>query len=136
MGVAAERPAMAPTLHQTFLMVADIDRSTAFYADTLGLDVADRGDRSTEFDTGETRLMIEQDFDEAELAAFGLEPPGADRGDGLIVVIEVDDVDAVHDRAAADGATVLLEPTDVDWGRRLCLVEDPDGYVLELSRPI
>lgn len=127
---------MAPTLHQTFLMVSDIERSTAFYGDTLGLDVADRGDRSTEFDTGETRLKIERDFDEAELAAFGLEPPGDARGEGLIVVIEVDDVDAVYDRAATAGANVLLEPTDVDWDRRMCLVRDPDGYVLELSRPI
>ena len=130
------RPAMAPTLHQTFLMVSDIEASTAFYEDALGLEIADRGDRSTAFATGETELMIEQDFDEAELAAFGLDPPGDDRGDGVIVVIEVEDVDAVYEQASAAGADVVLEPTDVDWGRRLCLVRDPDGYVLEVSRPL
>lgn len=127
---------MAPTLHQTFLMVSDVDRSTEFYADVLGLDVAERGERSTAFDTGEGQLMIEQDFDEEALAAFGLEPPGEDRGEGVIVVVEVDDVDAVHERAASAGAEVLTEPRDVDWGRRLCLVRDPDGYVIEVSRPI
>ena len=127
---------MAPTLHQTFLMVSDVEASTAFYEDALGLTVAERGDRSTAFDTGGAELMIEQDFDEAELAAFGLEPPGDDRGDGVIVVIEVDDVDAVYERASAADAAILLEPTDVDWGRRLCLVRDPDGYVVEVSRPI
>lgn len=127
---------MAPSLHQTFLMVSDVDRSTEFYAGTLGLEVAERGDRSTEFDTGDTQLMIEQDFGEEELAAFGLTPPGDDRGDGVIVVIEVDDVTAVHERALDADANVVLEPTEVDWGREMFLVRDPDGYVVEISRPI
>lgn len=127
---------MAPTLHQTFLMVSDIDRSTAFYADALGLAVAERGERSTTFDTGETALVIEQDFDEAELAAFGLEPPGEARGDGVIVVVQVEDVEAVHERATAADADVLMAPREVDWGRELFLVRDPDGYVIEVSRPV
>lgn len=116
-------------------MVSDVDRSTAFYADVLGLEIAERGDRSTAFDTGEGQLMIEQDFDEEALAAFGLEPPGEDRGEGVIVVIEVDDVDAVHDRATAADADVLVAPREVDWGRKMFLVRDPDGYVVEISRP-
>lgn len=127
---------MAPSLHQTFLMVSDVDRSTEFYAETLGLEVAERGDRSTEFDTGQTRLMIEQDFSEEELAAFGLAPPGEDRGDGVIVVIEVDDVTTVHERAEEAGADVVQEPMEVDWGREMFLVRDPDGYVVEISRPV
>lgn len=128
--------AMAPRLHQTFLMVSDVDRSTEFYAETLGLEVAERGDRSTAFDTGETELMIEQDFSEEELAAFGLTPPGTDRGDGVIVVIEADDVAAVHERAVDAGADVVMEPREVDWGREMFLVRDPDGYVVEVSRPV
>lgn len=127
---------MAPTLHQAFLMVADVGRSTAFYAETIGLDIADRGDRSTAFDTGEGQLMIEQDFEPEALAAFGLEPPGEPRGDGLIVVIEVDDVAAVHERAVDADADVLIEPREVDWSREMFLVRDPDGYVVEVSRPV
>ena len=127
---------MAPRLHQTFLMVSDIDRSTAFYRDALGLEVAERGERSTAFETGEAELMLEQDFSEEELAAFGLIPPGEQRGDGVIVVVEVEDVEAVHEQAVAAGADVVMEPTEVDWGREMFLVRDPDGYVLELSRPV
>ncbi|MFB6151056.1 MAG: VOC family protein [Haloarculaceae archaeon] len=33
------------------------------------------------------------------------------------------------------GASVPAEPRVTDWGRKLCLVEDPDGYVFEVSRP-
>ena len=126
---------MSRRLHQTFLMVADVDRTVEFYEEALGLDVAERGERSATFDTGACELVVERDFDPEVLAEFGLEPPGDSRGDGVIVVVEVDDVDAVHESAADYGAEVLMEPTDVDWGRRMFLVRDPDGYTLEVSRP-
>lgn len=124
-----------PTLHQLFLMVTDVDETVAFYRDALGLDVVDRGDRSATFETGRCSLVVERDFDAETLSAFGLSPPGDSRGDGAIVVLEVDDVDAVYDRATAADADTVLPPTDVDWGRRMFLVRDPDGYVVEVSRP-
>jgi catechol 2,3-dioxygenase-like lactoylglutathione lyase family enzyme len=126
---------MPRTLHQTFLMVSDVDESVRFYEEALGLNVAERGDRSAEFDTGRCKLVIEEDFDADTLAGFGLEPPGEKRGDGVIVVLEVDDVDAVYERADMAGADVRMEPRNVDWGRRMFLIADPDGYVLEISRP-
>lgn len=113
-------------------MVSDMDASVEFYTEALGLDVVERGNDVT-FDTGEAKLIIEEDFEEAVLADFGLEPPGEDRGDGVIIVIQVDDVDAVHERAEEYGAEILFGPADVDWGRRMFLVRDPDGYVLEVS---
>ncbi|WP_416841480.1 VOC family protein [Haloferax sp. DFSO52] len=125
-------------LHQTFLMTSDLERSKAFY-EALGFDILEEGSRSVAFETGAAQLKIEADFGEAELAAFGLEPPGERRGDGVIIVVDVDDVDAVSENAeaatAAYGGDVLTTPRDVDWGRRLMLVEDPDGYVLEISQP-
>ncbi|GAD53144.1 hypothetical protein MBEHAL_1904 [Halarchaeum acidiphilum MH1-52-1] len=126
-------------IRQVFVMTSDLERSRAFYA-ALGFDITEEGSRSVEFDTGAARLKIEEDFDEETLAAFGLEPPGAERGDGAVIVLGVDDIDSVADRAedavAAHGGEMLTGPRDVDWGRRLCLVRDPDGYVLELSAPI
>lgn len=127
---------MGRTLHQTFLMVSELDRTVEFYEQALGVAVTRRGDRSAEFDTGECTLVVEEDFDAETLAGFGLEPPGDDRGDGLIVVLEVDDVEAVHERAASAGAEVLMEPREVDWGRKMFLVADPDGYVIEVSRTV
>ena len=126
-------------LAQVFLMTSDLDRSRAFY-EALGFEVAEEGSRSVEFDTGAARLKLEADFDADTLSAFGLSPPGESRGDGVVVVIEVPDADAVADRAddatAAHGGEVLAGPRDVEWGRRLLLVADPDGYTLELSQPL
>lgn len=127
---------MSRTLHQTYLMVSDLDESRTFYEDALGLDVAESGDRSVAFETGSCQLKLEADFDAETLSAFGLEPPGDERGRGVVVVLEVGDVDAVHESAGAAGADVVFGPTDVDWGRRMFLVRDPDGYVLEVSQPI
>ncbi|MFD1647835.1 VOC family protein [Haloarchaeobius litoreus] len=127
---------MAPTTHQVYLMTADLDASVEFYEQSLGLTCTDHGERSAAFDTGQCTLKVERDFDEETLAAFGMSPPGESRGDGVVVVLEVDDVDAVYETADEHDADTLIQPRDVDWGRRMFLVRDPDGYVLEVSQPI
>ncbi|WP_440991838.1 VOC family protein [Haloarchaeobius baliensis] len=127
---------MAPTTNQVYLMTADLEASVEFYEQSLGLRCTERGDRSAAFDTGPCTLKIERDFDEGTLAAFGLSPPGESRGDGVVIVLEVADVDSVYETAEEHGADTLIEPRDVDWGRRMFLVRDPDGYVIEVSQPI
>jgi uncharacterized glyoxalase superfamily protein PhnB len=102
----------------------------------LGLSKTEAGSNSVSFDIGTCTLKIEGDFDRETLAAFGMEPPGESRGDGVVVVIEVDDVEAIHERASQAGAEVLMEPREVDWGREMFLVRSPAGYVFEVSRPV
>jgi len=123
-------------LHQTFLQVTDVDATVSCYEDVFGLAVAERSESKATFRTGECELVVQQEFDAETLSAYGMTPPGPDRGDGVVVVLEVADVDAVHERAVDHGATVLAEPREVEWGRKLCLIADPDGYVFELSRPL
>lgn len=127
---------MAKLLQQAYLMAPDLEAARAFYEGALGLSPADVGDRSVEYDTGACTLKIERDFDEETLGAFGMEPPGERRGDGAVLVIEVDDLEAVHERAVDAGADVLMEPREVSWGREMFLVRSPAGYVFEVSRPL
>lgn len=126
-------------LAQVFLMTSDLDRSRAF-SEALGFEVAEERSRSVEFDTGAARLKLEADFDPDTLSAFSLSPSRDPRGDGAIVVVEVPDADEVagrtEDARAAHGGKVLAGPRDVNWGRCLLLVSDPDGYTLELSQPL
>jgi catechol 2,3-dioxygenase-like lactoylglutathione lyase family enzyme len=91
---------MDRTLHQVFLMASDVDASGSFYEEGLGFAVAERGERSVRFETGRCELMLEQDFEPETLGAFGMEPPGESRGDGVIVVVEVDDGRRRADRFA------------------------------------
>lgn len=127
---------MAPQLHELYLMVSDLDRSVRFYRDTVGLQLAEHGQRSATFETGACPLKVEADFDEETLADFGLRPPGESRGDGAVLALEVADVHACYDHATAAGAETLIEPQEVSWGREMFLLKDPDGYVLELFEPI
>lgn len=127
---------MAPRLHQTYLMTADLERAREFYENVLDLTVTDEGEDSVAFDTGECTLKIECDHDEAALEAFGMEPPGDDRGRGIVVVLAAGDVDAVYERASEhDAGEALTEPMTTDWNRYLCILRDPDGYIIEASRP-
>ncbi|WP_423747450.1 VOC family protein (plasmid) [Haladaptatus sp. SPP-AMP-3] len=127
---------MLPSLHQSLLMVTNLTASTAFYEDVVGLETERVEEGNVEFATGDGTLVLEADFDPEVLDAFGLDEPGDDRGKGVIVALDVgtpDEVDAVCERAAKSGDVVRMEPMDVDWGRRMALLSDPDGYTIEVS---
>jgi predicted enzyme related to lactoylglutathione lyase len=62
----------------------------------------------------------------------------AQAGPDPFVSIEVDDVDAVHDRAAASGHAIVYAIRDEPWGVRRFMVRDPAGRtvnVLSHARP-
>ena len=42
--------------------------------------------------------------------------------------VEVDDADAVYERAVAAGAEILQEPTDEEYGHRRFTARDPEGH--------
>ena len=127
---------MPLSIHQTYLLVSDLDASIEFYEDIIGLQVTELEDRRAEFETIEGSLQLEVDFDEETLNEYGIEPPGDDRGRGIITVIEADDVESIYERAKEAGVELGSEPRETEWGRKLCIVKDPDGYVLEISRPL
>ena len=49
-------------------------------------------------------------------------------GTPVTIHLMVDDVDATHAKAAAAGARVVMPPTDMFWGDRYGVVEDPFGH--------
>ena len=44
-------------------------------------------------------------------------------------VVALDEVDAMHDRAAGAGAEIVMPPTDQDYGSRDFAARDPEGNV-------
>ena len=65
---------------------------------------------------------------------FGTEPVGGDERFGVraglgwsYVVVPAEDIVALHDRAVAAGAEVVMELTDTDYGSRDFSVRDPEG---------
>jgi predicted enzyme related to lactoylglutathione lyase len=50
------------------------------------------------------------------------------------VSIEVDEVDAVYERARAAGAETVYPITDEEWGLRRFFVRDPNGAVINVTQ--
>ena len=119
------------------LLVANVERSLAFYVDTLGFA---RGmtvpDESPLVFASVTGGAVEIFFNDAataikEYPAFGGKPIGATG----TMFIEVEGVDALHDRLKASVKIVMPIVTQF-YGLREFAIEDPDGYVITLAERV
>ena len=52
------------------------------------------------------------------------------------VVLWVDDVDAMYERARQAGYNAETVPADASWGERYFHIRDPDGHELSFARPL
>jgi predicted enzyme related to lactoylglutathione lyase len=50
------------------------------------------------------------------------------------ITIEVDDIDAAHERATTAGAEIVYPLTHEDWGLRRFFVQDPNGAVINVTQ--
>jgi uncharacterized glyoxalase superfamily protein PhnB len=62
-------------------------------------------------------------------------PPDAE-GVTHTVMLRVDDVQGQFERATAEGARVVMEPTDFPFGERQCTLLDPWGHRWTLSQTL
>jgi catechol 2,3-dioxygenase-like lactoylglutathione lyase family enzyme len=57
-------------------------------------------------------------------------------GAGVTICLEVENVDAEHDRLKTEGVEVTVPLRDNPWGDRSFTVVDPAGVALHIFRPI
>ncbi|HEV2528531.1 MAG TPA: VOC family protein [Thermomicrobiales bacterium] len=73
---------------------------------------------------GDGVVLIQQDRAGYDVPAVR----GTSTGRGVNVVLESEDaIQAIRDRAAAAGGTILIEPEVTGWGNYRCEVIDPEG---------
>jgi lactoylglutathione lyase len=117
------------------LQVRDLDASTHFYRDVLGvpLSVGDNGDTLNERWIGDEHQ--EYSWREGAYLHFALFPSTAERqpSEHTQLGFAVDDLRAVHRRAVAAGVNVLHGPRDEPWGMT-ARYSDPDGNVVGLTQ--
>ncbi|MEU2947653.1 VOC family protein [Nocardiopsis alba] len=122
------------------LLVNDYEACFHFYSDVLGLPVlwGDEKSRYAEFDVRSgTRLALNQREVMAEALETDTADPELPHQDRLAVIFEVDDVDKEAARLVDGGARQVMEPRDwTAWGIRAAHFRDPDGYLLEINRPL
>jgi uncharacterized glyoxalase superfamily protein PhnB len=119
------------------LLVANVERSLAFYVDTLGfargMTVPDESPLVFGSVTGGAVEIFFNDVATAvkEYPAFGGKPIGATG----TMFIEVEGVDALHDRLKASVKIVMPIVTQF-YGLREFAIEDPDGYVITFAERV
>lgn len=110
------------------LFCKDLEKSKAFYTETLGLPINPNM-------SSDTFLLIEPSsgppisLQPVSDAPHGLAP---DAG-GLIVGLEVEDVDSTYQDFKTKGVAVLNEISDVGVGRSF-RAADPDNHVFEITQ--
>ncbi len=107
------------------LRVADLERSTAFYRDTIGLPLRFGNGAFSFFDGGDIDLVLNRDGDPAAASST------------TEVVLQVDGVMEAYRALTRAGASFRVAPRPVteDGDRQLLAADfrDPDGHLLSIT---
>lgn len=63
-------------------------------------------------------------------------PPSRSGVTGVMVHLNLEDVDGFFARAVEHGATAIMPPADMFWGERYAMFRDPFGHVWSVSHPL
>jgi len=118
--------------------VRDLEASVVFYRDKLGFQVARREPDFAVVALGRAIVLLAAAgaVVEHQMPRASEWLAGAARGIGVNVLILVDDVHAVYDRARSAGATIAKEIGDRTYGLRDFIVADPDDYLLRFGAAV
>jgi uncharacterized glyoxalase superfamily protein PhnB len=114
------------------LVYADVEEAIAWLCDTFGFTELWRagGHRARlAFGNG---VLILADAD----PRYGRAAPGAEGPRSHSIMVKVDDVDAHHEHARAQGARILSPPADHSYGERQYSVADLAGHQWTFTQAI
>ncbi|MGB3187138.1 MAG: VOC family protein [Ornithinimicrobium sp.] len=113
------------------LMTRDVASTSAFYREHLGFE-----------STFETSWYVSLRSDVSELAILDADHPTVPVGygtpsAGVLINLEVDDVDAVHQRLVVDGHFETVRSLrSEDFGQRHFIFAGPDDVLIDVITPI
>jgi catechol 2,3-dioxygenase-like lactoylglutathione lyase family enzyme len=111
------------------LNVPDVEASAGF-ARHFGFTPAMAADGFVSLEHPDTSMNVI--FLATGLPTFKPQEIAGSAGQGLLLVLVVEDLDAQFERVAAEGARVLTPPETEEWGERYCQFADPNGVVWQL----
>jgi catechol 2,3-dioxygenase-like lactoylglutathione lyase family enzyme len=115
------------------LITDRLAESRDFYADLLDMRLAFEADWYVQLishTTASAQLgLVERGHESVPPVFDGLAA-------GVLVTIEVDDVDAVHERARALSLPMELSLRSEDWGQRHFITRDPNGVAVDVVQVI
>lgn len=126
-----------PRIDAVAVSTSDMARSIAFYS-ALGFDFTGADPAGDHVEPkpipGSPRLML----DSAALltSISGTAPHPASHSSFALLCDCPAEVDSVAAAVATAGFTVAKAPWDAFWGQRYAIVQDPDGYLVDLFAPL
>jgi catechol 2,3-dioxygenase-like lactoylglutathione lyase family enzyme len=119
------------------LAVADVERSVAFYRDAIGFEVEalyDDPPYATLALAGTRLSLAEQGHPAEDRPGVEMTAPADPAKANVVLVVEVDDARAEHDRLGRIGVRFLADPYEPPWGGCRFFCVDPDGYLVEIEQ--
>ena len=116
-------------LNYVIVFVSDMERSTTFYRDLLGLTLKFSSPGWTEFVTGTTTIALHPARN-TSVASFQEQAPAGQAQLGF----EVDDLDAVYHSLQLQGARFSVTPQQEAEAGKLAVLHDPDGLGITLRQ--
>jgi uncharacterized glyoxalase superfamily protein PhnB len=120
----------------TELIVRDLAACTAFYRDTLGLQVHESGPDHVAFKVGDLYFFLHEAASAARMMSEAPLDLPIGGGSRVLLAAGVDDVDAMYADLKAKGVKVFRPPTDQPWGLRTAYFADPEGNFWEIHQPV
>jgi|SRR5258708_6071261 catechol 2,3-dioxygenase-like lactoylglutathione lyase family enzyme len=120
-------PIHLQTPERFVIYVSNMERSTAFYRDTLGLPLKFTSPGWTEFSNGGTVMALHKHMG----GEAGAAQPAA--GQATLVFV-VDDLQSVYETLKAEGVHFSLEPQKQPSGLTFGVLSDPDGFGITLQQ--
>lgn len=109
------------------IYVSDMQRSVAFYRDTLGLPLKFSTPGWSEFSNGGTILALHRHI--------GGEGQQAEPAAGqATLVFALDDLQSAYETLQAEGARFSMPPQTQPAGQTFAILHDPDGFSITLQQ--
>jgi predicted enzyme related to lactoylglutathione lyase len=125
-----------PTFFGPMLIVPDFRSALAFYRDILGLE-GDGASPYVEFASNSCKLVLLDHSFWTSMGGSGGPSPTIGKREGVVLALQVTDVDAEYRRRKATGIAIASMPTDRPrMGLRNFQVYEPDGNLVELTSPL
>jgi lactoylglutathione lyase len=120
-------PIQLQTPDRFVIYVSDMQRSTTFYRDVLGLPLKFSSPGWTEFNNGGTTLALHRYMGNAAST------PEASAGQATLV-FALDDLQSAYDTLQAEGAKFSMAPQKQPSGLTFAILHDPDCFGITLQQ--
>lgn len=124
---------MKTTSYYPVLMTGDVAATAAFYVTHFRFQPLFESDWYVHLQSTEDKRVnlgiVQGDHETIPAVARG-------RAAGLLINFEVNDADAVYQRAREAGLPILLALRDEPFGQRHFITQDPNGVLIDVIKPI